>query len=74
MNELEQICQKFINREYSVDDLSRRISVIAVPDIMLSKIKETENKLEYIRFCVPDNEQYDQCVKIINKLLDYNKK
>lgn len=69
MDELKLACQKFINKEYTVEDLSRTFSWIAVPEELQDLVSEAENKLEYIRFCVSDDEQYSEALKIVNDIL-----
>ncbi|MDQ2088195.1 hypothetical protein RBH29_17365 [Herbivorax sp. ANBcel31] len=69
MEELRLACEKFINKEYTVEDLSRVFSWIAVPEELQDIVSEAENKLEYVRFCVSDNEQYDEGLKIVKSIL-----
>ncbi|KIV51599.1 hypothetical protein AM501_11095 [Aneurinibacillus migulanus] len=68
--ELIKACEKFKNGRFGVDDLSRMLSQIAVPDELKSLVSNAEYSLERIRFLVSDSEQYPEVMKIVNEILE----
>jgi hypothetical protein len=68
MDELKRVCQKYLDNEYSVEDLSQTISHIAIPNNYRAVVSDFEYNLEKIRFCISDDEQYAEVVKKINEL------
>lgn len=66
---LKKELDKFLNEQYTIEDLSRILSNIGVPNELLEEIAEVEYKLEKIRFCVSDTEQFKEALKIINPLI-----
>jgi hypothetical protein len=72
MNEYEKlndVCQKFIEKKYSIEDLSRTLSWLGVPLQIQEKVTEAEQKLEEIRFLVSNNEQYEMALDVVRDIL-----
>lgn len=72
MNEYEKlkdVCQKFIEKKYSIEDLSRTLSWLGVPLQIQEKVTAAEQKLEEIRFLVSDNEQYEMTLDVVRDIL-----
>jgi histone deacetylase complex regulatory component SIN3 len=72
MNDYEDLrflCKKFIDKQYNVEELSQTLSRIAVPSALHDIVSDAEYSLEKIRFCVSDNEQYNEALKIVNLIL-----
>ncbi len=72
MNEYEKLkdaCQKFIEKKYSIEDLSRTLSWLGVPLQIQEKVTAAEQKLEEIRFLVSDNEQYEMTLDVVRDIL-----
>ena len=68
MDDLRKVCQMYFDNEYSLEDLSQTISHLAIPSKYREAVSDFEYHLEKIRFCVSDDEQYDEVVKKINEL------
>lgn len=68
--ELIRACEKFKNGTFGVDDLSRVLSRIAVPDELKELVSSAEYSLERIRFLVSDSEQYPEAMKVVNEILE----
>lgn len=72
MNEYEKlkdVCHKFIEKKYNIEDLSRTLSWLGVPLEIQDKVTDTEQKLEEIRFLVSDNEQFEKALVVVRDLL-----
>jgi len=69
IDNLKALCQKFIEKKYSIEDLSQTLSYIAVPSDLRDVITDAEYQLEKIRFCVSDDDHYDEGLKVVNILL-----
>ncbi|MCT4565097.1 MAG: hypothetical protein N4A68_12405 [Maledivibacter sp.] len=63
-------CNKFIEQKYTVEEFSRFLSRVAIPSEIVGFVREAENRIEYIRFMVSSAQRYDECVKVINELLE----
>lgn len=68
MEELKRVCQKYLERAYSLEDLSQTVSQLAIPSNYRETVSDFEYNLEKIRFCISDDEQYAEVVKKINEL------
>lgn len=66
---LKVLCLKFIEKKYNIEELSQTLSYIAVPSELQDVITNVEYQLEKIRFCVSDDEQYAEGLKVVNMLL-----
>jgi hypothetical protein len=69
MEELKVACEKFLNKKYTVEDLSRTFAWISVPTEIQELVADAENRLEHIRFCVSDDQQYEEGSKIVKEIL-----
>ena len=69
VEELKVACEKFLNKKYSVEDLLRTFAWISVPSEIQELVNAAENRLEYIRFCVSDDQQYEEGSKIVKEIL-----
>jgi hypothetical protein len=69
MDDLIKVCQKFLDKECSIEELSQTISYLAIPINFRESVSDFEYHLEKIRFCISDDEQYEEVVKKINELL-----
>ncbi len=67
--ELKMACQKFIDKKYSAENLSQTLANIALSDEIQSVVLEAEYNLEKIRFCVSDDKQYDEGLKVVHEIL-----
>lgn len=67
--ELKLACRKFKQDIYSIGDLGRSLSWIAVPNEFTQIVKDAENQLEMIRFCTSDYKQQEEADKVVNLLL-----
>lgn len=69
MEEIKIIYEKYCMCEYDIGDVSRMLSYIAVPDSISDLVSEAENEIEYIRFMVSENEQYNRVKDVLLKIL-----
>jgi len=69
MEKLKTACEKFLNKKYNIEDLSRTFAWISVPPEIQELVSDAENRLEYIRFCVSDDQQYEEGLKIVKEIL-----
>lgn len=69
IEDLKALCNKFIEKKYSIEEFSQTLSYIAVPSDLRDEVADIEYQLEKIRFCVSDIEQYDEVLKVINPFL-----
>ncbi len=69
MEELKLACQKFIDGTYSIEDLYRFLSWVAVPSSIDTLVSETALELERIRFTQFEENWHEEGVKIIMELL-----
>lgn len=69
LENLRLICKKFIDMQYTVEELSQTLSWIAVPSEIKELINEAEYRLENIRFGISDDQQYDEALIVVNEIL-----
>ncbi|QOR35921.1 hypothetical protein IMX26_03630 [Clostridium sp. 'deep sea'] len=69
MEELKIACTKFLNKQYGVEELSRTFAWIAVPTEIQELVSDAESRLERIRFCISDDKQYEEGLKIVEEIL-----
>ena len=70
MEELIQACEKFKNRSYSIEDLYRRLSWVAVPNQFKEIVSKAEQDLEIIRFTELEDNWYEEGMKVVSNLLE----
>lgn len=69
MDELIEACQKFKNGLYSIEDLYRRLSWVAVPNQFTEIVSKAEQELELILFTELKENWYRDGIDVINNLL-----
>ena len=70
MDELIQACEKFKNGSYSIEDLYRRLSWVAVPSQFREIVSKAEQDLELIRFTELEDNWYEEGMKVVSDLLE----
>ncbi|MDN4066263.1 hypothetical protein QYF50_00040 [Paenibacillus vini] len=70
MDELIQACEKFKDRSYSIDDLYRRLSWVAVPNQFREVLLKAEQDLELIQFTELEDNWYEEGMKVVRNLLE----
>ncbi len=69
MDELIEACQKFKDGSYSIEDLYRRLSWVAVPNQIIEIVSAAERELELIRFTELEEVWHDKGIRVIDDLL-----
>lgn len=70
LDELIQACEKFKDRSYSIDDLYRRLSWVAVPNQFREVLLKAEQDLELIQFTELEDNWYEEGMKVVRNLLE----
>lgn len=68
MNELIEACQKFKDGSYSIEELYRRLSWIAVPSHISEILLKTEQELELIHFTEMEENWKTKGGEVVDKL------
>ena len=73
MKELLDLFNKYMNEEYEIEDVSRVLSYISIPELKDDELKDAEYQIERIRFLLSANEQKKRVREILLGLLTKGK-
>lgn len=70
MDDLLELYKLYADEEYSIEDVSRIISYIAIPQLDEEYIRQIENQIEWIRFMCDKNEQKGKVISLLNEMIE----
>ena len=73
MEELLNLFNKYINEEYGIEDVSRILSYISIPELTDYELENAEYQIERIRFLSSDTEQKKRVQEILLELIEKGK-
>ena len=73
MEELLNLFNKYTNEEYEIEDVSRILSYISIPELTDDELRNAEYQIERIRFLLPANEHKKRVQEILLELIKKGK-
>lgn len=70
MDELLDLYKRYVDEEYTIADVSRMLSYIAVPQLSEEYIRQVENQIEWIRFMCEQDEQKERVISLLDEMID----
>ncbi len=72
MDDLLDLYRKYDEGKYSIADVSRILSYIAIPGVSEEDVEQVEDQIESIRFLTAENEQKEKVKYLLDQLIEKN--
>ena len=69
MNTLLDLYKRYVDGEYVIEDVSRILSYITIPQLSAEYIKQVENQVEWIRVMCDEKDQKEKVMKLLEDMI-----